>query len=325
MSSVPPGLSVVIPTRDRPREVADCLAALAGQSCAVSWEAIVVDDGSRESVAEALAHLTTRVPNLTMLRHRASRGPAAARNTGWRAARGEVIVFLDDDIVPDVGHLSRLWCALAVHSDAAGVEGPIVPASDAGRLDPLARTHRTAGGGHTGNIAYRKAALEAVGGFDEHFALAVGEDYDLYWRVRDQVGPVLFVPELNVMHPVLPRETLRQAWGRRARSRPAQLRLFLKHPARFPPAFVPERLRGPVRRLLRSPTPGRVVAYLLLGDLVQALAWRRLAWRHPMNYARWCLFLAGDVIGTILTSSALAAEHRRLVAELARGSEPGIA
>src|SRR5437660_469253 len=89
-------VSVVVPSHDRPEGLARLLAGLRRQTLAPErFEVIVVDDGSSEPAVVDSRELLVRV-----LRHEQSRGPAAARNSGWRAASADVVAFIDDDCVP---------------------------------------------------------------------------------------------------------------------------------------------------------------------------------------------------------------------------------
>jgi len=100
-SSPEPEFSIVIPTHDRLDVLPEVLAALGAQEGGVSFEVVVVDDGSSDGTAEFLEQLRPAFP-LRVLRQ-ANQGPAAARNAGVAAARGEWVAFLGDDTVPDPG------------------------------------------------------------------------------------------------------------------------------------------------------------------------------------------------------------------------------
>jgi len=135
------------------------------------------------------------------------RGPAAARNVGWRAATSTWVAFLDDDVVPPPG-----W-AEALLADLAGLP-PRVVASQGRIRVPLPSDRRptdwessVAGLEHarwaTADMAVRRAALAAVGGFDERFPRAYREDADLGLRLRAR-GLELVRGAREVKHPVGP-------------------------------------------------------------------------------------------------------------------------
>ncbi len=115
-----PGVSVVVPTRDRPDRLAVCLAAL-GRQTAPTLEIVVVDDASRD--AAAVAAVVAAVPGARLVRGE-GRGPAAARNAGVAAARAPIVCLTDDDCEPVPG-----WAAaLVARIRSASMRG-VPPAS----------------------------------------------------------------------------------------------------------------------------------------------------------------------------------------------------
>src|SRR5438045_2636963 len=102
-------ISVVIPTYHRPDLLKRCLDAVLSQRIdAAAYEVMVVDDG-HDDATQALVQTMAPpdgMPGLRYIRPADGRGPAVARNAGWRAARGALIAFTDDDTVPD-----RDWLA----------------------------------------------------------------------------------------------------------------------------------------------------------------------------------------------------------------------
>jgi Glycosyl transferase family 2 len=204
------GVSVVIPTLGRPA-LADLLAALAAAGPApLPVEVLVVDDRPDRGTPLATP------PGVTVLAGRAA-GPAAARNTGWRAARHEWVAFLDDDVLPGADWLRRLADDLAGAgaqvggapvgaAQVGGVQGRVRVPLPAGRR-PTDWERVTAGLAEgrwiTADMAYRRAALEAVGGFDERLPRAFREDAELAYRVR-RAGWALVRGRRGVTHPVRP-------------------------------------------------------------------------------------------------------------------------
>src|SRR3954453_15292998 len=132
---------------------------------------------------------------------------ARAPSLGWRVARTEWIAFLDDDVVPDPDWYERLGEDIAaLGPDVAGSQGRVrVPLPDDRR--PTDWERGTAGlatsSWITADLVYRRAALAAVGGFDERFPRAFREDSDLALRVMD-AGGRLVRGERWVTHPVRP-------------------------------------------------------------------------------------------------------------------------
>ena len=192
--------SVVVPTIGRPC-LADLLRDLAAQQ--LRPEVVYLVDDRSES-AEPLD--SSAYPEAVVLRG-GGRGPAAARNTGWRAAATDWIAFLDDDI-----RLPHDWSeALADDLEKAGgqvaaVQGRIVVPEPAGR--PRTDWERSTAGLEnarwaTADMAYRRSALQQVGGFDERFPRAYREDAELALRVRRH-GWQLRQGRRHVVHPVRP-------------------------------------------------------------------------------------------------------------------------
>jgi len=191
--------TVVVPTVGR-RTLRTLLEALAGgDGGPLGWPVVVVDD------RPAGPELDVPTPGLdvTVLRSW-GRGPAAARNVGWRHARTEWVSFLDDDVVPGPDWLSRLDEDLAdAAADVAGVAGRVrVPLPPDRRPTDWERS--TAGLERarwiTADLSYRRSALAQVGGFDERFPRAFREDADLGLRVT-RCGGRIVSGRREVLHP----------------------------------------------------------------------------------------------------------------------------
>ncbi|NEK59074.1 HAD-IIIA family hydrolase [Geodermatophilus sabuli] len=194
--------SVVVPTLGRPSLdlLLDALAEAQGPRPA---ELVLVDD--RPSGAP-LRPGRAGLPPVRVVRTGGG-GPARARNLGWRTARTEWIAFLDDDVVPDPDWYERLATDLRdLPPDVAGSQGRVrVPLP--GDRRPTDWERGTAGlatsSWITADLAYRRAALAAVGGFDERFRRAFREDSDLALRVMD-TGARLVRGQRWITHPVRP-------------------------------------------------------------------------------------------------------------------------
>jgi GT2 family glycosyltransferase len=193
-------LSVVIPTYQRRALISSALQALAQQTLAPdSYEVIVSingpDDGTRHVVAEFNAK---RAPYPLHSIWRSEAGRAAACNAGIRAAVGEVIVLLDDDMEPAPGLLAGHWQAHLNGSSFAVIgAAPMVIEPDS---SPLAiylgknfdhRLEKFAQPGYaikfreaySGNFSVRRDLMLSVGAFDEDFKLYGYEDYELALRL----------------------------------------------------------------------------------------------------------------------------------------------
>lgn len=212
-------LSVVIPVCNGAATIGACLNAVLGQRLdPSSFEVIVVDDGSMDHTAEVVRGFPVR-----LLQHDMNRGSTAARNTGVKVAQGEWIAFTDSDCVP-----SRRWLDLllaAARSDptpsaVTGVAGRIVGfpsdaqaarfASLTGHLDTERQLgHPTFPYAYMPNVMYRRAAIDAAGGFDE--TMRVYATPEFHQRVMsNHGGRMLFEPRSVVLH--RHPETWRQYW-----------------------------------------------------------------------------------------------------------------
>ncbi len=132
-----------------------------------------------------------------------NRGPAAARNAGWRASAAEYVAFTDDDCHPAPGWKAAL---LAAAAPGVVVQGRVAPLPEEAHLvGPFARTVIVEGETpffHTANVLYPRAVLEAVGGFDETYDQVAGEDTDLGWRAVEAGATVRFASDALVWHAV---------------------------------------------------------------------------------------------------------------------------
>lgn len=250
-------ISVVVATYNRSKKLQDCLTAIARQSYA-PHEIIVVDDASTDNTEHLVQ---TRFPDVNYVRQATNRGPAAARNQGIWHARGEIVAFTDDDCVPPPDWLRQIVDAFQRQPDVVGVGGyqdpppAFIASNRIARADHVRRlrrwghqAHRQQRGGYeipglaTNNVAYRRDLLAKVGGFDESFPVAAGEDADLKLRMA-QHGPLLYLP-LGVLH--YRRYTLRAQWQLALRRGAGAYHFESKH------AHPPTHLRIVLRLLKRK-------------------------------------------------------------------------
>jgi GT2 family glycosyltransferase len=167
-------------------------------------------------------------------------GLAAARNAGLRAASGEVIVYIDDDALPDPHWLAYLADSFH-HGPWAAIGGPnLAPQGDGCVADSVA----SAPGGPVHvlvsdreaehipgcNMAFRREALEAIGGFDPIFR-AAGDDVDVCWRLQERGLRVGFNPAAVVWHHR--RDSVRAYWQQQCGYGRAEALLERKWPHRY--------------------------------------------------------------------------------------------
>lgn len=233
-----PMVSVVMPTYRRPDLLARCLRALVSQTLpGPDYEIVVADDGPDDDTRATVARLAAqaRATHGPAVRYEprapdGAKGPAAARNRGWRAARGAIVAFTDDDTVPWPDWLER--GAAAFGDGAAAAWGhvsmplPAVPTDyerDAKGLEGAEFV--------TANCFVRRDALAAVGGFDERFRMAWLEDSDLHFSLLERGLRVVAAPAAVVLHPVRPAR-----WGvsvSQQKKSQFEALLYAKHPALY--------------------------------------------------------------------------------------------
>lgn len=191
--------TIVIPTIGR-ESLHRLLTALDRAEGPRPAQVIVVDDRPAPQALTLSGDLPVKVLES------GGRGPAAARNVGWRAADTRWVCFLDDDVLPTATWLSVLAADLAA-ADAAGVAGSQgrldVPREGTGRpTDDEQRTLRLATARWiTADMAYRRDVLVEVGGFDARFPRAYREDSDIALRITT-AGHTIAVGDRRCEHPV---------------------------------------------------------------------------------------------------------------------------
>lgn len=302
--------SVVVPTIGRPQlsallaSLAEAVRAARDAGLPGPAEAVVVDDRPFPGGPDDLAG--TRNPPLDLGADAAAlhvrvvrtggRGPAAARNAGWRNVAEEWVAFLDDDVVVPQGWAVALVRDLAAAGfDVGGVQGLITVPLPAHRR-PTDAERGTAGleraAWATADMAYRRAALARVHGFDERFPRAYREDADLALRVRAG-GSRLVVGDRQVTHPVRPSDDLASLRAQAGNRDDALMRALhgprWRELAEAPRGRLPWHVAtvaagvtaalAPVAAAVLSSRPfarAAVVAGLARGGVVAGLAWAGL-------------------------------------------------
>lgn len=229
--------SVVIATYKRPALLNRCLEGLINQSFPCDkYEVIVVSDGADEETAQRVAKVAEQYHECPAIRCIAldkKRGPAAARNVGWKNAKAELILFTDDDCIP-----LFYWIQSFVHawwhfnkpqiafSGAIKVPLPPKPTDYEKNTALLERASFV-----TANCACTKTALEKAGGLDEDFTMAWREDSALEFDLVENNIPIVKIDGAIVVHPV------REApWGISIKEQKKSMfnpLLYKKHPTLY--------------------------------------------------------------------------------------------
>ncbi|PYJ07797.1 MAG: glycosyl transferase [Verrucomicrobia bacterium] len=229
-------VSVMVATYNGARTLENCLQSVTRLNYP-DYEVILVDDGSVDATPE----IASRFPTVRYLRQ-SNQGLAAARNTGIRAAKGEIVAFTDDDCRADEDWLYYLVSDL-LRGDFAGIGGHnFLPPEDSsvaaavvvspGGPAHVMLTDREAEHVPGCNMAFFKSALEEIGLFDPIFRSA-GDDVDVCWRLQDHDLKLGFSPAGFVWH--YRRSTLRAYLKQQAGYGEAEALLMGKHPEHYNP------------------------------------------------------------------------------------------
>lgn len=227
-------ISVVIPTYNRFEKLRRCLESLANQDFRGEYEVIVVEDDasqSSRSVVNDVGKLSKKAPFRYFSQDH--KGPAGARNLGVKEAKAGIIAFTDDDCVVPKNWLSSLTLGFGQYKSAGGVGGYMEAPAETVKTNIFSRyesyvTHKVYGAGPveilggfevptggTNNLAFKKSVIEEVGGFDETFPVAAGEDADLKLRVVKAGYKILYVPiKVEHYHVLGWKAFIRQSWLR---------------------------------------------------------------------------------------------------------------
>lgn len=205
-----PTISIVVPTMNRMASLRRFLESVIPQAMQHHAEIVVVSDGSTDGTNDMLGAYDTDCDLTILIQDNA--GPAAARNAGVAAASGDLIVFLDDDVVAQPNLLAR-HLGHHANNEALAVIGPMrTPAAElspwtrweqrlleeqysamaSGELTPGWREF------YTGNASLRRADFQGTGGFDTSYRR--GEDVELALRLQQAGIAFAFDPDAEVLH-----------------------------------------------------------------------------------------------------------------------------
>lgn len=299
--------SIVVPTYRRPHLLERCLAALAAQDMApTSYEIIVADDGDEAATRQAVQQMVARLgphPALRYVPVRGRHGPAAARNRGWRAARGDIVAFTDDDCLPATDWLRR--GLRAFRPKTAAVWGQIVVPLPAQPTDYERDAARLQSAGFvTANCFCRRRVLRQIGGLDENFTAAWREDSDLYFTLLERGFEVTRASRAVVVHPIRPARWGASLWQQRKILFDALL--YKKHPVLYRrriQATPPWRYYATLAALLTA--GGGALAgsrYVAVGA---AAVWLGLTAQFCWRRLRHCTWHPRHVVEMVVTSALI--------------------
>lgn len=196
-------ISVVVPACNSEKTIASTLEALLAQDYSEgNIEIIVVDDGSTDNTGEIVKKFPVKYL------YQENKGPAAARNLGWKTAKGQIICFTDSDCVPEKEWVSKIIKGYT-SDDIAGVGGSYGIVNSDSLLarcvhEEIIQRHLKSPkevnylGGF--NVSYRRSVLEEVDGFDESYSDASGEDNELAYKIIKKGYKLIFDKNIKVGH-----------------------------------------------------------------------------------------------------------------------------
>ncbi|MFN2615744.1 MAG: glycosyltransferase family 2 protein [Thermoleophilaceae bacterium] len=201
-----PAASIVIPTVGRVAYLEVTLDSLASQDAAEPYEVLVVDDAAADATRPACERRGVRC-----LSHAERRGANAARNSGLREAKGELVLFIDDDVEVPPGWLGAYLEGARRYHESEAFGGPIRPRLEGptpracGREDPpitaldLGKEDRECEVVWSANMGARRSAFERVGDFDESLQ-GGGEEQEWLERLRGAGGRIHYLADAGLDH-----------------------------------------------------------------------------------------------------------------------------
>jgi len=293
-----PTVSFIISTFNRREALLQTLGVLAGPAGGSNpSEIIVIDNASRDGTADAAAR---QFPGVRMLRQAVNRGPCA-KNLGLPLARGEFIVFLDDDSFPESGSIDRMVRHFADHP----------------RLGAAAFDVRLTGGTQEASaypdvfvgcgVGLRADALAEVGGLPEDFFMQA-EEYDLSLRLLDAGWEIRRFEDLCVRHLKSPQ----------ARMPARTMRLDVRNNLTLIGRYFPDGWVRPFAfdwarryRMIAAVNGSRAACYKGLADGLIRLA--RGVGRRPVNPATFEKFAKVEQIHNLMSEMARYCRGRRIL------------
>jgi glycosyltransferase involved in cell wall biosynthesis len=206
-------LSLVICTRNRAAQLAQTLKRVSAMQSRLKWELIVVDNGSTDRTSAVVAEYAATCDHPVQLIVQPGRGVSSAKNAGWQSAKAAIVVCIDDDCYPEQDYFDSIFACFLKDPKLGFVGGRILLHDPTDRritiqesLEPVffpAGSFIRPGVIQGANVAYRRAALVEVGGFDPWFgagALYSGDETELMARISTAGWNGAYDPKPVVYH-----------------------------------------------------------------------------------------------------------------------------
>lgn len=278
----PPAASVVIPTVGRPEYLDVTLASVMPQALAAHAEVIVVNDGADAGAQRTAAAHGARIVSLPT-----RAGVNGARNAGIRAARGELVILLDDDVEVDPGWLEAMLRGARDNPEHEVLGGPIRGRLEGGprscgREPPPISTYDQGPGDRDvtyvfgGNTAFRRTVFERIGYFRDELS-GRGDEEEWVLRYTGSGGRIRYLAEAAIDHRRAPEDArlsalTRAAYGQGREARRHDVRVGTARPIRTELRILAGCLWHTARRRCAY---GIVMGAKTAGSLREALAERR--------------------------------------------------
>lgn len=227
-------ISLIVCTYNRVAYIGEALERIAANDFPTDgYEIVLVDNNSTDGTANVCNMFAEIHPDVNYRYFlETAQGLSYARNRGIAEAKGDVLVFLDDDSMVGTDFLANLARGLEEHPDAAAFGGRIDPLFESGRapkwlckwtyswvsaIDKGPDACLFIGGKYPigANMGFRASTLERVGGFDTSLGrtrknLLGGEEKDIFQRVAAEGGEIWYFPDVKVQHVIPERRTTRE-------------------------------------------------------------------------------------------------------------------
>jgi glycosyltransferase involved in cell wall biosynthesis len=302
-----PRVSILLCTRNRAEQLAGALKSLQEIKSSITWEAIILDNGSTDATKAVITAACAADARLRYA-YEGRPGLGTARDTGWRLAHGEIIALSDDDCYFRPDFVDCVWQVFAEHPDVGVVGGRILlfdpddaPLTIDTRTEPVRTAPRTivrTGGFHGANLSFRRQVLQAIDGFDHNLGAGTpfpAEDIDAVAAAIWAGYAGLYDPRPTIHHhhrrklkdvprQVMVHDTGRGAYYAKFVFRPDSRRAYLTDwQERYGSFFRPRgakrlaaEMRGALRYALRH---GKLSRQIVFGSLFAAVWGLATGWR----------------------------------------------